>query len=75
MAATLSTRDAGDFDKVYLFHNDSELESADSLDKSKSDDETAFDLKEIIVDETEFQITRSTLIQTTSLWKRPRLDG
>ena len=64
---TLSTRGAGDFDEVYLFHNDSELESADSLDKSKSDDETAIDLKEIIVDQTEFQITRSTLIQTSSL--------
>ena len=45
MAATLSTRDAGDFDKVYLFHNDSELISADSRDKSKSENETAIDFK------------------------------
>ena len=44
----------GDFDEVYLFHNDSELESANSLDRFKSDDETAIDLKEIIVDQPSF---------------------
>ena len=35
----------GNFDEVYLFHNDSELESVDSLDRFESDDETAMDLK------------------------------
>ena len=35
----------GTCSKVYLIHNDSELESADSLDRFKSDDEAATDLK------------------------------
>ena len=35
----------GDFDEVYLLHNDSELESAESLDRFESDDETGMDLK------------------------------
>ena len=35
----------GTCSKVYLIHNDSELESADFLDRFKSDDEAATDLK------------------------------
>ena len=35
----------GPCSEVYLIHNDSELESADSLDRFKSDDEAATDLK------------------------------